>query len=148
MEQHGLGVMRFPDFGHMYLTLKSQHLPDILDVCFSESVSDHTVARLCLLRQYSALAEGLEKHADAAHVQTALPGVLVKLAKWGYADLLKHLRNLMPYLLIAAERKVPNLEVIKVIVERFEADINVQFQPGIEIRPKRSFQSTIWLRRV
>ncbi|KAE8139934.1 ankyrin repeat-containing domain protein [Aspergillus pseudotamarii] len=165
MEQHGLETMRFPDFGYMYLTLTSRHLPDILDVCFRESVSDRTVARLLLLRQYHALAEGLEKHADTAHVQTALPGILVNLAKWGYADLFKRLGNLMadpgwinggvntlkkqlmPYLLIAAERKVPNLEVIKVIVEHFKADINVQFQPGIEIRPKLPFQSTIWLRR-
>ncbi|KAE8319314.1 ankyrin repeat-containing domain protein [Aspergillus transmontanensis] len=165
MEQHGLEPMRFPDFEHMYLTLTSRHLPDILGVCFSEFVSDHTVARLLLLRQYNALAEGLEKHADAAHVQTALPGILVNLAKWGYTDLFKRLGNLladpswinggvnrfkkrlMPYLLIAAERKVPNLDVIKVIVEHFKADINLQFQPGIEIRPKLPFQSTIWLRR-
>ncbi|KAE8358704.1 hypothetical protein BDV27DRAFT_163332 [Aspergillus caelatus] len=52
-EQHGLETMRCPDFGHMYLTLTSRHLPDILGVCFSEFVSDHTVARLLLLRQYS-----------------------------------------------------------------------------------------------
>ncbi|KAB8210087.1 ankyrin repeat-containing domain protein [Aspergillus parasiticus] len=106
----------------------------------------------------------LEFGADV-NAETALPGILVNLAKWGYTDLFKRLGNLltdpswinggvnrfkkrlMPYLLIAAERKVPNLDVIKVIVEHFKADINLQFQPGIEIRPKLPFQSTIWLRR-
>ncbi|KAF5866997.1 hypothetical protein ETB97_006842 [Aspergillus alliaceus] len=165
LEENGIQSMRFPNFGQLYLTLASRHLPDMLGVCFSEHVSDQTVSHLLLLRHYNALAEGLAKHEDGAHVQTALPGILVTLAKWGYTDLFKRLGDLMvdlswinggmnrfkkpliPYLLIAAERKVPNLEVIKLMVENFKADVNVQFQTGVEIRPKLPFQSTVWLRR-
>ncbi|KAE8376465.1 ankyrin repeat-containing domain protein [Aspergillus bertholletiae] len=165
MEQHGMETMKFPDFGQMYLTLASRHLPDVLDTCFGESISGRTVDRLLLLRKYHALAEWVERHAHAAHAQKALPEILVSLAKWGYTDLFKRLgscmadpswinggvnrfkEQMMPCLLIAAERTVPNLEVIKVIVEQFKADVNIQFRPEIVIRPKPPFQSTVRLRR-
>ncbi|KAF7593704.1 hypothetical protein BBP40_010996 [Aspergillus hancockii] len=143
----------------------NDHLAGVVVGSFSDYVSHHTVSSLLLLGQYNALNEGLEKHATAAHVQIALPEILETLARWGFTDLFKRIvslmveggwinggmnrfkKILMPYLLLAAERPIPNVEMIKLIVEHFKADVNVQFQSNMVVKPRLPFQSEIRLGR-
>jgi ankyrin repeat protein len=101
--------------------------------------------------------------------KSSLQPVLILLARWGYPELFERIGRLMleidpewinksgkvflgggemsPSLLAAAQRDLPNLEVMKVMVEKFQVDVNVRFQDGMGVTPKVYYQTKMAQRR-
>lgn len=97
--------------------------------------------------EYEALEQLARRGIDVQMKKRYLndPDIMTTLAQWGYASLLESLgrtvkepswingkdtsdrtTSVEPYLFAAARRTQPNLEIIKVIVETFGANINIQ----------------------
>lgn len=141
------------------LLLRSRNLPALLKEKFTTPVGrDDDFLQLTLNGHHHELAEALEENAALVRDGSAIPKFLLACARWGYDWLFNRIGNIMstnewingghrehggpviPYLLAAAERQLPNLEVIKVIVEDFNADVNVCFQNGMVSKPRRYHQ--------
>ncbi|KAL5334109.1 ankyrin repeat-containing domain protein [Aspergillus crustosus] len=52
-------------------------------------------------------------------------------------------QRLIPYLLAAGRRQLPNLDMFKVIVEQFQADVNLAFPEGAKMVPEIMFSSKV-----
>ncbi|KAJ5183915.1 hypothetical protein N7492_001531 [Penicillium capsulatum] len=144
----------------------SQNLPGLLEEQFKEYVSERDVLTMTVQGHGRELAKALEKNAATlqAQSQASLTDALVSLARWGYADLLVRIGRIMPDrkwingrarlrdklippMLAAAQRELPNLEVIKVLVEKFHADVNIQFGSDMVTTSKVYYQSTMASKR-
>lgn len=142
--------------------LLSQHLPDLLRKQFREYVSERDVLTMALQGHEKELADALEENAAAiqGQPQPKLTDALVALARWGYAELLGRIGSIMPDrewmngrarfrdklippMLAAAQREIQNLNVIKVLVEQFHADVNIRFERDMVSTPKVYYQSTM-----
>lgn len=142
--------------------LFSQNLPDLLKGEFERYLSERDVLTMALQGHERELADALE--ANAATIQgphqNCLTDALVSLARWGYADLIGRIGRIMPDrawmngrarfsdklippMLAAAQRELPNLDVLKVLVEQFDADVNIKFESGMVTKPKVFYQSTM-----
>ncbi|KAL4877408.1 ankyrin repeat-containing domain protein [Aspergillus karnatakaensis] len=143
-----------------YKRLTTQHLPALLDERFQKSVQTFDLLYLILHRHYDEVVEALERVAEQTTAdgsswnEKALAEILVSLAQHGYHQLFSRIGALMsrpgwinggksvlgqrltPYLLAAAQRQLPNLEVIKVIVEKFGADANGIITADTTIQPR------------
>ncbi|KAL4772881.1 ankyrin repeat-containing domain protein [Aspergillus nidulans var. acristatus] len=148
-----------------YLTMKWKELPALLDEEFRSSgyVIHYGLVKLILRGHHEEVVQALERNRD--HVrdtsQRELAELLVVLARYGYHDLFARIGSLMseqgwinggtrtfggrliPYLFAAAQREMPNLDVIKVIVEKFHADVNLVFTNGLQMEPEVHFSSTV-----
>ena len=134
--------------GETNLNLRSKNICQVLVVTVqrSENIS-------CLCNQLLALGEygAIEQLPRLGASFEPKPGLqqdfLTGLAQWGYASLFEvlglavqeghwidgkespdhqHHNTIHLYLLTAANNSLPNLELIKIIVEKFGADVNMQ----------------------
>ncbi|KAL4983219.1 ankyrin repeat-containing domain protein [Aspergillus falconensis] len=146
-----------------YLTVKWKQLPALLDERFRGFVSHYDLVKLILHGHHEEVARALERNMD--HVRSSghseLAELLVILARYGYHDLFARIGSLMlkqdwingetgtlggkliPYLFAAAQRELPNLDVIKVIVEKFHADVNLVFTEGLQMKPEIYFSAKV-----
>ncbi|KAJ5368057.1 uncharacterized protein N7496_007817 [Penicillium cataractarum] len=148
--------------------LRSKHIPELFNERFKSYIHDKGIMEMVLLGHDQEVAQALEENLNTIENKSALQGVLILLARWGYPELFERIGRLMldvdpewinksgkvfmggamsPSLLAAAQRDLPNLEVIKVMVETFHADVNVQFQEDMGVIPKVYYQSTMAQRR-
>ncbi|GES64776.1 hypothetical protein ATEIFO6365_0009026500 [Aspergillus terreus] len=143
--------------------LRAQKLPELLEKSFTGYLGDQAVLDMVLRGYHREVAQAFEKNATELANNPILPDILVTLARWGYFELFKRIGNilakdaswingggqdklgekLIPYLLAAGQRELPNLEVIKVIVEHFHADMNVRYEAESVGKPKVYFQSKV-----
>ncbi|KAF9890532.1 hypothetical protein FE257_005937 [Aspergillus nanangensis] len=142
--------------------LRSKHVPEILTNRFHEYFSVRDVLTMLLLGHEDELAQAFENNAEILRTHSSMPEILVILARWGYHELLGRIgkamssgggvnavdadqivKPLIPSLLAAAQRELPNLEAIKVLVERFQADVNAQFKAGSAVKPKIYYGSKV-----
>ncbi|KAL6232821.1 hypothetical protein BDW75DRAFT_216707 [Aspergillus navahoensis] len=152
-------------FEFEYLTMKWKQLPALLDEEFRGSgfVIHYDLVKLILHGHLEEVAQALERNID--YVRSSghemLAELLVVLARYGYHDLFARIGSLMagqdwtnggtgslgekliPYLFAAAQRELPNLDVITVIVERFHADVNLVFTKGLQMKPEVHFSSKV-----
>ncbi|OGE50158.1 hypothetical protein PENARI_c018G04962 [Penicillium arizonense] len=149
---------------------RSRNLPGILEEGFKGHIFEGGLLSMVLRGHEQELAQALEKNASSdvnwAKDQTSLPEILVTLARWGYAELFERIGSLIPgndwinsgkanvlgeepirHLLAAGMRHLPNLEVIKIMVEKFNVDVNVQFTSNMQLKPKVYYQSSMAQRR-
>ncbi|KAL4738942.1 ankyrin repeat-containing domain protein [Aspergillus similis] len=148
-----------------YFTMKWNGLPALLDEKFRSSgfVSHYDLVKLILHGHHEEVAQALERNRDhvrdTSHREPA--ELLVVLARYGYHDLFARIGSLkseqgwinggtrtlggrlIPYLFAAAQRELPNLAVIKVIVEKFQADVNLVFTQGLQMEPEVHFSSKV-----
>ncbi|CBF75998.1 hypothetical protein AN3513.2 [Aspergillus nidulans FGSC A4] len=148
-----------------YLTMKWKEVPALLDEELRSSgyILHYDLVKLILRGLHEEVAQALERNRD--HVrdtdQKELSELLVLLARHGYHDLFARIGSLMseqgwinggertlggrliPYLFAAAQRELPNLDVIKVIVEKFHADVNLLFTNGLQMEPEVHFSSKV-----
>lgn len=165
----GIELERHHSLNTELCLLRSRDLPELFKERFKSHVSDKDIMKMVLLGHDQEVAQALEKEAETFEDKSFLQPVLTLLARWGYPDLFERLGRLMldedrqwineggsmflgesnmaPSLLTAAQRDLPNLEVMKVIVEKFHANVNVQFEEGMEMTPKVYFQSAMAHRR-
>ncbi|OOQ82061.1 putative ankyrin repeat domain protein [Penicillium brasilianum] len=148
--------------------LRSKHIPELFKERFKSYIIDKDIMEMVLLGHDQEVAQALEENANTIENKSALQGLLILLARWGYPEIFERIGRLMqdvdpewinksgkvflggamsPSLLAAAQRDLPNLEVVKVMVENFNADVNVQFQEGMDVIPKVYYQSTMAQRR-
>ena len=117
----------------------------------SDVIKDGDNSRLCnellKMRQYSAIEQLLEMGVDFSPKAGYGRDFLTTLAEWGYTSLFEKLgatisrshwvdgiespehdqhKTLRPYLITAARAALPNLDMMRVIVEKFGADVNIQ----------------------
>lgn len=148
-----------------FYLLRSQHLPDLLQKEFKEYVSEHNVLPMILLGHHQEVAQALEKNASVIEDKSSLPAIMASLARWGFSELFGRIGSTMtgnwingsdtnlrgekptPYLLTAAQRDIPNLEAIRVMIEKFNADVNIRFEAGMVDKPTVYYQSTMALER-
>lgn len=148
--------------------LRSKHIPEFFKERFKSYIIEKDIMEMVLLGHDQEVAQALEENLSTIENKTALQGLLILLARWGYPEPFERIGRLMldvdpewinksgavfmggamsPSLLAAAQRDLPNLEVIKVMVEKFNADVNVQFQEDMGVIPKVYYQSTMAQRR-
>lgn len=161
-EEMGIKLEDYRSLDTQCLLLRSQHLPDLFKEKFNSPINmDGDVLSVVLSGHHEELAQALEENADIVMDGSALPGILVTLARWGYSELFERIGKIMPengwidggsknykgelipYLLAAAQRELPNLDTIKVIVEKFNADVNIVFKEGMVTKPKVYYQSAM-----
>lgn len=145
--------------------LRSRHLPELFKETFKSHISDKDIVEMILLGHDQDVAQALEENIDSIENKSSLQPVLILLARWGYPEIFERLGRLMleidpkwinksgkvflgtgnmsPSLLAAAQRDLPNLEVMKVMVEKFQADVNIRFEDGMGVTPKVYYQSTM-----
>ncbi|KAF4629093.1 hypothetical protein G7Y89_g9055 [Cudoniella acicularis] len=145
-----LGYQQHDSFHEAYVTLRSKHLLGILEEEMKGGGNKkiHRCHELLALREFDALEKLPEIGLDfTPQVKEWSGDFLSALAKWGYASLLETLGatvknrswvnglaspenaneyHVQPYLLTAAHSRLPNLEVIRVLVEKFGANVNIQ----------------------
>ncbi|KAL4965773.1 ankyrin repeat-containing domain protein [Aspergillus stella-maris] len=167
MEKEAPPSSRYADFELEYMKLRSDNLPALLDRKFQTFFSHYDATHLILHRHFDELAGALEKNFDPQgpasedRLDRALSHTLVICARYGYYDMFKRIGGLMredswinhaegslketllPYLLAASHRSLPNLEVIKVMVEIFKADVNKIFTEGMKLVPEVFFCSQV-----
>ncbi|KAI3144141.1 hypothetical protein CBS147326_1145 [Penicillium roqueforti] len=148
-----------------FYLLRSQHLPDLLGKQFREYVSETNVLPMILLGQQQEVAQAVEKSASVIEDKSAMPALMSSLARWGFSELFGRIGSTMsgnwvnggytnfrgqkstPYLLAAGQRDLPNLDVIQLMVEKFNADVNIRFEAGMVDKPTVHYQSTMALDR-
>ncbi|KAL4748202.1 hypothetical protein BDW72DRAFT_180912 [Aspergillus terricola var. indicus] len=164
-EQGAWDLEHRKDFEFEYLTMKWKELPALLDEKFRTSgfVIHYDLVKLILHGHHEEVAQALERNRDqvrdTSHGEPA--ELLVVLARYGYHDLFARIGNLIPeqgwinggtrtlggrlipYLFAAAQRELPNLDAIKVIVEKFHADVNLVFTAGLQMEPEVHFSSKV-----
>jgi ankyrin repeat protein len=145
--------------------LRSRHLLELFKETFKSNISDKDIMEMVLLGHDQDVAQALEENINIIENKSSLQPVLILLARWGYPELFERLGRLMldidpkwinksgkvflgvgdmsPSLLAAAQRDLPNLEVMKVMVEKFQADVNIRFQDGMGVTPKVYYSSTM-----
>jgi hypothetical protein len=165
-EEMNIQIEDYRSLGTKCSLLRSQHLPALLKEQFNGPiVMDNNVLSMVLEGHHEELAQALEENVAVVKYSPALPDILVTLARWGYTELFERIGKLMPdtdwinggnmkyngelipYLLAAAQRGLPNLDMIKVMVEKFNADVNIAFQEGMQSKPKVYYQSAMAARR-
>jgi hypothetical protein len=130
----------------------------------SDVIKDGDNSRLCnellKMRRYSAIEQLLEMGVDFSPRVGYRGDFLTTLVEWGYRSLFEKLgetislphwvdgiesqehdqhKTLRPYLITPARAALPNLDMIKVIVEKFGANVNIQpesrvHQPEVDTR--------------
>jgi ankyrin repeat protein len=136
-------------FHEAYVTMRSKHLLGFLgeEMKTDANKKIRRAHELLALREFDAIERLPDMGMDFTPKSMEWPGdFLSVLTKWGYASLLESLgatvKNLWvngvqnpeteheycitPYLLTAVHSRLPNLEVVKVLVEKFGADVNSQ----------------------
>ncbi|KAJ5835444.1 hypothetical protein N7447_001470 [Penicillium robsamsonii] len=148
-----------------YYLLRSQRLPDILQERFKEYISEHNVLPMILLGNHEEVAQAVEKIASVIEDRSCMPAVMTSLARWGFPELFGRIgsaisgnwingdgtnfrdQRLTPPLLTAAQRVLPNLDVIRVMVETFNTDVNIRFEEDMVDKPQISYQTRMALNR-
>ncbi|KAJ5384054.1 hypothetical protein N7517_001965 [Penicillium concentricum] len=148
-----------------YYLLRSQHLPDLLQQQFKEYVSESNVLSMILLGYQEEVAQALEKSASVIEDRSCMSAVMTSLARWGFPELFGRIgstmsgnwingvntnfrgQKLTPPLLMAAQRVIPNLDVIRVMVEKFNTDVNIRFEADMVDKPQISYQTRMALNR-
>jgi ankyrin repeat protein len=148
-----------------YCLLRSQHLPDLLQKQFKEYVSERNVLPMILLGHHEEVVQALETNASVIDTKFSMPEIMASLARWGFSELFGRIGNTMsgiwinggdtniwgkkltPHLLMAAQRDLPNLDVIRVMVEKFNADVNIKFQADMVHKPRVICQTKMTLER-
>ncbi|KAJ5856590.1 uncharacterized protein N7529_010534 [Penicillium soppii] len=159
------GKSRYRTIETECLLLRSQHLPEMLQETFRRYVSARDVVSMVLQGHHREVVEALEKSTTSVTDLSSLPEILMALARWGYSDLFERIGSIRAgnswinggdinrlekptsYLLTAAQRELPNLDVIKVMVEKFHADVNIRFEADMVDIPKVYYQSKMKLAR-
>lgn len=149
--QHGRTRSRRPRnaFAEGYLSLRGSHVSSILS---KEIVEGEGNTKLCAELLALGEIEALEDLPQLGVDFTPRPdelGLLKILGSCGYPSLLERLgktvkeswvdgqpsannkKNIAPFLITACQRTLPNLDVIKVLVEKLPANVN--FQPPSEL---------------
>ncbi|EKV06601.1 Peptidase A2A, retrovirus, catalytic [Penicillium digitatum] len=160
-----IGMDDFRPVNTEFYLLRSQHFPDLLREKFKEYVSEHNVLPMILLGYHQEVAQALEQNASIIEDKSSMPAIMASLARWGFSELFGRIGSTMtgnwinggdtslrgekltPYLLAAGQRDLPNLDVIQVIVEKFNADVNIRFEADMVDKPKVYYQSTMALNR-
>ncbi|KAJ5166248.1 uncharacterized protein N7482_005029 [Penicillium canariense] len=156
----GIELARTPSLGAQRCLIRSQHLPALFKERFKSHIFDKDALEMIILGHDHELAHALEENADGIEDKSCLHPILILLARWGYPEPFERIGRLMsdsewinksgrqmlgsemsPSLLAAAQRELPNLEVIKVIIEQFHGDVNVQYQEGMRSTPRVYYQS-------
>ncbi|KAJ5682053.1 uncharacterized protein N7477_001993 [Penicillium maclennaniae] len=165
-EEMGIKLEDYRSFDTQRLLLRSQHLPGLFKEEFDSPIDmDNEVLSAVLAGHPEELAQTLEGNAEIVRDGSAMPGILVTLARWGYSELFERIGRIMPEngwidggsrdyngelipnLLAAAQRELPNLDMIKLIVEKFHANVNIVFKDGMVTKPKVYYQSAMATRR-
>ncbi|KAL3478526.1 ankyrin repeat-containing domain protein [Aspergillus californicus] len=164
LRKKGLDLATRRPFESKYMRLRSDHLPALVDECINGHLSYYDLTHLILHGHSEEVIQALERNVETLRskwdsASSALAEVLVIAARYGYTELFSRVGSLMsgsdwvngargalraeliPYLLAASQRSLPNLEVIKVMVEKFHADVNVQFSVGAKMTPEVFFSS-------
>ena len=141
-------------FHEEYLSLRSKHLPSILEKEMKREGNQkiNRCFELLALREFDALQRLPEMGLDfTPRSKEGSCDFLGKLVNWGYTELVetigasvkgpwvngllntgdeKHYSwtqyAIEPYLLTALRSRLPNLEIVKLLVEKFGADVNIQ----------------------
>jgi ankyrin repeat protein len=158
----GINIETSLPFSTESLLLRSRHLSTLLKQIFtSPCTMDLDLFQLVIDGHHNELAEALEENPTLVRDDSdgVFPDFLFACARWGYTDIFRRIGSIMPdsdwidgghevldgplipYLLAAAERQLPNLELIKVIVEKFEADVNIRFKNDMVSKPEIYYQS-------
>ena len=141
-------------FREQYITLRNKNLVGMLEKDFvsDEKEAVNHCFELLALQEFNAIEKMADIGVDFAPTTSDWPGkrdFLTTLVQWGYSELLEiigakiakpwanGLENpgdkkdyaqkpyiITPYLLTAVQSQLPNLEVIKLLVEKFAADVN------------------------
>ncbi|KGO77557.1 hypothetical protein PITC_059970 [Penicillium italicum] len=161
----GISMGNFRPVNTEFYLLRSKHLPDHLREQFKEYVSGNNVLPMILLGYHQEVAQALEKNASIIEDRSSMPAIMASLARWGFSELFGQIGSTMtgnwinggdttlrgekmtPYLLTAGQRVLPNLDVIRVMVEKFNADVNLRYEADMVDKPKVYYQSTMALER-
>ncbi|KAJ5467810.1 hypothetical protein N7475_005562 [Penicillium sp. IBT 31633x] len=145
--------------------LRSQHLPDLLQKEMGEYIPDTSILSMVLLGHEQEVAQALERNAAVIQGKSSMASIMTSLARWGFSELFARIGQAMPgtwinggeanyrgqimtpYLLTAGQRDLPNLDVIQVMVEKFNADVNIRYQADMVDTPKVYYQSKMALSR-
>ncbi|KAJ5164021.1 uncharacterized protein N7500_005851 [Penicillium coprophilum] len=148
-----------------YYLLRAQPLIDLLQEQFKEYVSERNVLPMILLGHHEEVAQALEKNASVLEDKSGMPAIMISLARWGFSELFERIgdtmsdnwingdntnlwgQKLTPPLLTAAQRILPNLDVIRVMVKKFKADVNIRFTADMIDKPQISYQTRMALNR-
>jgi hypothetical protein len=114
----------------------------------------HPLETLLALGKYAAIEQLPAKSVDLLYKPDGGPNFLITLVQWGYASLLESLaamipghdwvngkvdpgpyrvNGIAPYIMTAVATRLPNLDVLKVLVEKLKVDVNIQ--PEIKVQP-------------
>jgi ankyrin repeat protein len=165
VDAQGLHLRSFHELQSDYMKLRSMHLPNILQKQFDRYISSHDLGYMLLHGHQEEIAQALEqtpKELLEKDDQSGLADFLSTLARYGYGELFSRLGSLMtrddwvnggkgslgaklpPYLLTAARRSLPNLPMLKVLIEKFHADVNAPFTPDMKLSPEVFFSSRVY----
>jgi ankyrin repeat protein len=161
----GIELEKFRTLETERCLLRSKHLLKLFKENFKSHIYDKDIMEMILLGHDQDVAQALEENIDTIENKSSLLPVLILLARWGYPELFERIGRLMldvdpgwinksgkiflgtgemsPSLLAAAQRDLPNLEAMKVMVEKFQADVNIRFHDGMGVIPKVYYQSTM-----
>ena len=134
-------------FARRYLQLRSKYTPGILEDMVKEGEESFCWNRLLRLDDEGLFEELIKLRVDFFNQGTKREALPVTLVAWGYATLLEkfgrevsmyhdpsRLENLkegtschfQPLLHTACRRELPNMNVIKVLVDKFGVDVNAR----------------------
>ncbi|KAL2787914.1 ankyrin repeat-containing domain protein [Aspergillus keveii] len=164
-DTQGLDLRSYHELQLDYSKLRSTHLPPLLERQFEKYISSLDLGYMLLNGHGEELAQALERTPQEVveqHDQSGLADFISTLARYGYSDLFSRLGSLMtgddwvsggqgtllsgklpPYLLTASQRSLPNLGIIKTLIEKFHADPNVPFAQGMEFKPRIFYSSRL-----
>ncbi|OQE46299.1 hypothetical protein PENCOP_c001G00147 [Penicillium coprophilum] len=148
-----------------YYLLRAQPLVELLQEQFKEYISERNVLPMILFGHHEELAQALEKTASVCEDKSSMPAIMISLARWGFSEPFGRIgdtmsgdwinsdntniwgQKLTPPLLTAAQRILPNLDVIRVMVKKFNADVNIRFTADMIDKPQISYQTRMALNR-
>ncbi|KAJ5773840.1 hypothetical protein N7457_008736 [Penicillium paradoxum] len=161
----GIKLEKFSSLCTERCLLRSQHLPVLLRERLEEYVSETDVLQMVLLGHHEDLKQVLATNAGIVEGKSSMSAIMTTFARWGFSELFAWTgsaipgdwinesdtnfqgQKVTPYLLTAGQRDLPNLDVIKVMVERFNADVNIRYEEGMVDKPRVYYQSKMSLSR-
>jgi ankyrin repeat protein len=149
LERHLLGRAQAAVFeSDLYLEAETADNTHLLDT------NTHLLETLLALGKYTAIEQLPAKGIDLLYKPDGGSDFLTTLVQRGYASLLESLavmipghgwvngkvdlgpyrvNGIAPYIMTAVATRLPNLGVLKALVEKFKADVNIQ--PEIKVQP-------------
>lgn len=164
-QEMGLGLEQRYSLDEKRCLVRAKHLPELFQEEFKEYVSEMNVLPMVLLGHHHEVAEALANNAGIIEGKYPMSAIMRTFARWGFTELFARVgsaipgnwindsgvdflgQKLTPSLLTAAQRDLPNLDVIQVMVEKFNADVNIRYEADMAHTPRVYYQTIVSLDR-